>query len=46
MCHTEEDDEEVRLEVGPLVECFLIAVVEPVNLSKSVQIWKLDIQHS
>jgi len=31
MCHTEETDEGGRLEVGPLVEGFLIAVVEPVE---------------
>ena len=29
MCHTEETDEGGRLEVGPLVDGFLIAVVEP-----------------
>jgi len=31
MCHTEETDEGGRLEVGPIVEGFLIAVVEPVE---------------
>ena len=29
VCHTEETDEGGRLEVGPLVDGFLIAVVEP-----------------
>ena len=29
VCHTEETDEGGRLEVGPLVDDFLLAVVEP-----------------
>jgi len=47
VCHTEETDEGGRLEVGPLVEGFIIAVVEPVETTTCRKIiYNLSIIHN
>ena len=47
VCHTEEADEGGCLEVGPLVEGFIIAVVEPVETTTCRKIiYSLSIMHN